>query len=39
MLHQRREAVARRDAGQSRADVSRSFNVSLSTISRLKAEA
>src|SRR5258705_4522759 len=33
--HQRREAVARRDAGEALVDIARSFNVSHSTISRL----
>jgi DNA invertase Pin-like site-specific DNA recombinase len=33
--HQRREAIARRDAGESLVDIGRSYNVSHSTISRL----
>jgi DNA invertase Pin-like site-specific DNA recombinase len=33
--HQRREAIARREAGESLVDIGRSFNVSHSTISRL----
>ncbi len=33
--HQRQEAVARREAGESLMDIGRSFNVSHSTISRL----
>jgi DNA invertase Pin-like site-specific DNA recombinase len=37
-LHQRREAIARREAGEALADIGRSFGVSHSTISRLKAE-
>ena len=36
--HQRREAIARRDAGESCAEIGRSYNVSHSTISRLRAE-
>src|SRR5271170_3710059 len=36
--HQRREAIARREAGEALADIGRSFGVSHSTISRLKAE-
>lgn len=35
--HQRREAIERRDAGESCAEIGRSYNVSHSTISRLKA--
>jgi DNA invertase Pin-like site-specific DNA recombinase len=35
-VHQRREAVARRDAGETLTDIGRSYNVSHSTISRLK---
>lgn len=35
--HQRREAVGRRDAGESVVAIARSFNVSHSTISRLSA--
>ena len=34
--HQRREALARREAGEALADIGRSFNVSHSTISRLR---
>jgi DNA invertase Pin-like site-specific DNA recombinase len=33
--HQRREAIARRDAGESLVDIAASYNVSHSTISRL----
>ena len=33
--HQRREAIARREAGEVLTDIARSFNVSHSTISRL----
>jgi DNA invertase Pin-like site-specific DNA recombinase len=33
--HQRQEAVARREAGESLVDIGRSYNVSHSTISRL----
>jgi hypothetical protein len=33
--HQRREALARRDAGEVLTDIARSYNVSHSTISRL----
>jgi DNA invertase Pin-like site-specific DNA recombinase len=33
--HQRQEAIARREAGESLMDIGRSFNVSHSTISRL----
>jgi len=33
--HQRREAIARREAGEILVDIARSFNVSHSTISRL----
>jgi DNA invertase Pin-like site-specific DNA recombinase len=36
--HQRREALARREAGEALADIGRTFGVSHSTISRLKAE-
>jgi DNA invertase Pin-like site-specific DNA recombinase len=36
--HQRKEAIARRDAGESLADIGRSYDVSHSTISRLQAE-
>jgi DNA invertase Pin-like site-specific DNA recombinase len=34
-LHQRREAIARREAGELLTDIARSYNVSHSTISRL----
>jgi DNA invertase Pin-like site-specific DNA recombinase len=34
--HQRQEAVARREAGESLMEIGRSYNVSHSTISRLK---
>jgi DNA invertase Pin-like site-specific DNA recombinase len=34
--HQRREAMSRRDAGEALADIGRSYNVSHSTISRLR---
>lgn len=37
--HQRREALARLEGGESCAEIGRSFNVSHSTISRLKAPA
>jgi DNA invertase Pin-like site-specific DNA recombinase len=33
--HERREAIARREAGESMVDIGRSYNVSHSTISRL----
>ena len=33
--HQRREAIARRDAGEALTDIARSYDVSHSTISRL----
>jgi DNA invertase Pin-like site-specific DNA recombinase len=33
--HERQEAIARRDAGESMVDIGRSYNVSHSTISRL----
>ena len=36
--HQQREAVKRRDAGETLADIARSYNVSHSTISRLSAK-
>jgi DNA invertase Pin-like site-specific DNA recombinase len=36
--HQRQEALARREAGEALADIGRTFGVSHSTISRLKAE-
>jgi DNA invertase Pin-like site-specific DNA recombinase len=35
-IHQRREAIARREAGEVLTDIARSFNVSHSTISRLR---
>jgi IS30 family transposase len=35
--HQRREAIKRRDQGETLADIARSYNVSHSTISRLTA--
>ena len=35
--HQQREALERRDAGETLADIARSYNVSHSTISRLPA--
>jgi DNA invertase Pin-like site-specific DNA recombinase len=34
-LHQRQEAIARREAGEGLAEIGRSYNVSHSTISRL----
>ncbi len=34
--HQRREAIARRDAGEVLTDIARTYNVSHSTISRLR---
>ncbi|WP_236034049.1 helix-turn-helix domain-containing protein [Belnapia mucosa] len=34
-LHQQREAVARRNAGEALTEIARSYNVSHSTISRL----
>jgi DNA invertase Pin-like site-specific DNA recombinase len=34
--HQRREAIARREAGELLTDIARSYNVSHSTISRLR---
>jgi DNA invertase Pin-like site-specific DNA recombinase len=34
--HQRREAMARREAGEVLTDIARSYNVSHSTISRLR---
>jgi DNA invertase Pin-like site-specific DNA recombinase len=34
--HQQREAIARRQAGEPLADIGRSYNVSHSTISRLR---
>ncbi|XYD06888.1 recombinase family protein [Methylobacterium sp. NMS12] len=36
--HQQREAVQRRDAGESPASIGRSFNVSRQTITRLKVD-
>lgn len=36
--HQRREALARREAGEPLADIGRSYNLSHSTISRLRGE-
>ena len=35
MLHQHREAIARREAGEALVEIGRSYNVSHSTISRL----
>jgi DNA invertase Pin-like site-specific DNA recombinase len=35
-IHQRREAIARREAGEVLTDIARSYNVSHSTISRLR---
>jgi DNA invertase Pin-like site-specific DNA recombinase len=35
-IHQRREAIARRESGEVLTDIARSFNVSHSTISRLR---
>ena len=35
-VHQRREAMARRDAGEVLTDIARTYNVSHSTISRLR---
>jgi DNA invertase Pin-like site-specific DNA recombinase len=37
-VHQRREAIARREAGEALTDIARTFGVSHSTISRLRAE-
>ncbi len=34
--HQRQEALARKEAGESVRDIARSYNVSASTISRLR---
>jgi DNA invertase Pin-like site-specific DNA recombinase len=34
-LHQRQEAIARREAGEALAEIGRSYNVSHSTSSRL----
>jgi IS30 family transposase len=36
-LHQRREALERRARGEALTEIARSYNVSHSTISRLKA--
>jgi DNA invertase Pin-like site-specific DNA recombinase len=36
--HQTQEAMARREAGESLTDIARSYNVSHSTISRLRGE-
>jgi DNA invertase Pin-like site-specific DNA recombinase len=36
-LHQQREAVRRRDRGEPTREIARTYNVSHSTISRLKA--
>jgi hypothetical protein len=35
--HQKREAIARRDAGETLADIARTFGVSHTTIGRLTA--
>ena len=35
-VHQRREALARREAGEPLTEIGRSYNVSHSTISRLR---
>jgi DNA invertase Pin-like site-specific DNA recombinase len=35
-VHQQREAIARREAGEPLAEIGRSYNVSHSTISRLR---
>jgi DNA invertase Pin-like site-specific DNA recombinase len=35
VMHQRQEAIARRDGAESLVDIGRSYNVSHSTISRL----
>jgi DNA invertase Pin-like site-specific DNA recombinase len=35
-VHQRREAISRREAGEVLVDIGRSYNVSHSTISRLR---
>ena len=35
--HQRQEAIARRDAGETLAEIARSYNVDQSMISRLAA--
>jgi IS30 family transposase len=34
-IHQRREAIARREAGEALTEIARSYNMSHSTISRL----
>ncbi|WP_244610457.1 helix-turn-helix domain-containing protein [Microvirga pakistanensis] len=34
--HQRREALARREAGEPLVEIARSYNVSHSTVSRLR---
>jgi hypothetical protein len=38
-VHQRREALARREAGEALTDIAKTFGVSHSTISRLDARA
>jgi hypothetical protein len=35
-VHQRREAIGRRDAGEVPTDIARSYNVSHSTIRQLR---
>jgi DNA invertase Pin-like site-specific DNA recombinase len=37
--HQRREALARREAGEAQMDIARTFGVSHTTIGRLRASA
>jgi DNA invertase Pin-like site-specific DNA recombinase len=37
-IHQRRQALARREGGETLTDIARSFNVSHSTVSRLRAD-
>jgi IS30 family transposase len=37
-LHQRQEAIAKREAREALTEIGRSYNVSHSTISRLRAE-
>jgi hypothetical protein len=37
--HQQREAIARRNAGEALTDITRTFGVSHTTISRLKSAA
>jgi hypothetical protein len=37
--HQRREALARREAGEAQTDIARTFGVSHTTIGRLRADA